>query len=100
MQLTKKEVEHVAQLARLELTEEEVDTMTGQLSGILNYIDQLKEIDMTNIEPTAQVTGLSDVFRADEAEDWEKEEIAVALKQAPQGLEGNQVKVKKVLEQE
>jgi len=100
MQLTKEEVQHVAQLARLELTENEVDTMTGQLSGILNYVDQLREVNTDNTEPTAQVTGLVDVMRADELEDWNKTEIDTALKQAPQGLEGNQIKVKKVLEQD
>jgi len=98
MQLKKEEVQHVADLARLELTEEELEIMTGQLSGILNYIDQLKEVDTNNVEPTAQVTGLVDVFRVDEAEDWDELQIEKALSQAPQGLENNQIKVKKVLE--
>lgn len=98
--LTKDEVKKVAQLARLELSEEEVETLTPQLSNILGFIDQLKEVDTVNVQPTAQVTGLSDVWRADEYEDWNKEEIAAALVQSPAGLEGNQIKVKKVLEQD
>ncbi|MDD4902593.1 MAG: Asp-tRNA(Asn)/Glu-tRNA(Gln) amidotransferase subunit GatC [Patescibacteria group bacterium] len=100
MSLSKDEVKKVAALARLELTEEEIDVLTPQLGNILGYIDQLKEVDTTNTEPTAQVTGLSDVFRADEYEDWDKSEVAAALAQSPAGLEGNQIKVKKVLEQD
>jgi aspartyl-tRNA(Asn)/glutamyl-tRNA(Gln) amidotransferase subunit C len=98
--LTKEDVKKVAQLARLELTNEEIDVLTPELGNILNFIDQLKEVDTTNTEPTAQVTGLSDVWRADEDEDWDKSEVAAALAQSPAGLEGNQIKVKKVLEQD
>ena len=97
--LTKEEVKKVAALARLELLEEEIDVLTPQLSDILGFIDQLKEVDTLNTEPTAQVTGLSDVWREDEFEDWDKSEIAAALAQSPAGLEGKQIKVKKILEQ-
>jgi len=100
MSLSKDEVKKVAALARLDLSEEEIDVLTPQLSNILGFIDQLKEVDTTDTEPTAQVTGLSDVWRADEFEDWDKGEVAAALAQAPDGLEGNQIKVKKVLEQD
>ncbi len=96
--LSKDEVKKVAALARLELTEEEIEVLTPQLGNILGFIDQLKEVDTINTEPTAQVTGLVDVFRADEFEDWDKSEVAAALSQSPSGLEGNQIKVKKVLE--
>ena len=98
--LSKEEVKKVAALARLELSEEEIDVLTPQLSNILNFIDQLKEVDTTNTEPTAQVTGLSDVWREDEYEDWNKAEVAAALAQSPAGIEGKQIKVKKVLEQD
>jgi aspartyl-tRNA(Asn)/glutamyl-tRNA(Gln) amidotransferase subunit C len=98
--LNKDEVKKVAALARLELSEEEVETLTPQLSNILGFIDKLKEVDTTDVQPTAQVTGLSDVWRADEAEDWNKSEREAALAQAPAGLEGNQIKVKKVLDQD
>jgi aspartyl-tRNA(Asn)/glutamyl-tRNA(Gln) amidotransferase subunit C len=98
MSLSKEDVKKVAALARLELTDEEIGVLTPQLSNILNFIDQLKEADTEGTAPTAQVTGLSDVWRADEAEDWNKEERIAALAQAPNGLIGNQIKVKKVLE--
>jgi aspartyl-tRNA(Asn)/glutamyl-tRNA(Gln) amidotransferase subunit C len=66
MALTTKEVEHVAQLARLRLAPEEIETMRVQLSNILDYIDMLKEVDVTAVPPTAQVTDLLNIMRADE----------------------------------
>ncbi|MSR68144.1 Asp-tRNA(Asn)/Glu-tRNA(Gln) amidotransferase subunit GatC [Candidatus Peribacteria bacterium] len=63
--LTKEQVLHIAKLARLTLTPSEVDKMTKELSSILNYIEILNEVDTTNIEPTAQVTGLTNALRED-----------------------------------
>ncbi len=97
MKLTKKDVQYIADLARLDLTEKELKLYGSQLSDILNYIDQLQEVDTTNIEPTAQVTGLENVFREDKTEDWNEQERKIAIKQAPE-LENGQVKVKRVLE--
>jgi len=84
-------------LARLELTEAELKKYGSQLSDVLNYIDQLKEVDTTDIEPTAQITGLENAWREDEKWDWREIEIEEALKQAPE-LESGQIKVKRVLE--
>lgn len=64
--LTKEQVLHIAKLARLTLTPEEVESMTKELSSILNYIDVLSEVDTSNVEPTAQVTGLTNALRKDE----------------------------------
>jgi aspartyl-tRNA(Asn)/glutamyl-tRNA(Gln) amidotransferase subunit C len=97
--LTKDDVKKVAQLARLELTEEELEIMPGQLSKVLDYIDQLKEVDTEGVIPTAQVTGLSDVWREDEIDEWPKSEVEAALNAAPE-VYGRQIKVKKILEQE
>ena len=66
MALTTKEVEHVARLARLRLSPEELEKMRVQLSNILDYIDILKEVDVAGVPPTAQVTDLLNVLRADE----------------------------------
>jgi aspartyl-tRNA(Asn)/glutamyl-tRNA(Gln) amidotransferase subunit C len=96
MKLTKKEIEHIANLARLELTGQELKKYGEQLSGVLSYIDQLKEVDTTDIEPTAQVTGLENVLRADQASDWPENERDRALEEAPE-LEGGQIRVKRVL---
>jgi len=66
MALTTKEVEHVALLARLRLSPEEIEKMRAQLSNILEYIDMLKEVDVAGVPPTAQVTDLLNIMRADE----------------------------------
>ncbi|MBU1350095.1 Asp-tRNA(Asn)/Glu-tRNA(Gln) amidotransferase subunit GatC, partial [Patescibacteria group bacterium] len=63
MKLNQKQIQHIANLARLELTEEELKKYSNQLSDILSYINQLKEADTTNVEPTAQVTGMENIFR-------------------------------------
>ncbi len=96
MKLSKDKIQHIADLARLELSEEELELYRNQLTDILNYIDQLKEVDVANTEPTAQVTGLENIFREDKIEEWNKDEAEEALKQAPE-LEEGQVKVKRIL---
>ncbi|MDD5291284.1 MAG: Asp-tRNA(Asn)/Glu-tRNA(Gln) amidotransferase subunit GatC [Patescibacteria group bacterium] len=96
MKLTKEEIKHIADLARLELTDDELKKYGSQLSAVLNYINQLKEVDTTDIEPTAQVTGLENALREDVKEDWDKREGQEAFRQAPE-LESGQIKVKRVL---
>jgi aspartyl-tRNA(Asn)/glutamyl-tRNA(Gln) amidotransferase subunit C len=68
MKLTRAQVEHVAQLARLGLTDEEMEALASELSSILDYIDQLEQLDTSSIAPTAQVGELVDVMRDDEVE--------------------------------
>jgi len=63
--LTKDDVLHVAKLAKLDLTNEEVTKFQEQLSKIVDYISQLSEVDTSNLEPTSQTTGLENVFRED-----------------------------------
>jgi aspartyl-tRNA(Asn)/glutamyl-tRNA(Gln) amidotransferase subunit C len=65
MALSTTEVAHVAQLARLRLSDEELELMRSQLSNILDYIAMLQEVDVEGVEPTSQVTGLSTVMRPD-----------------------------------
>jgi aspartyl-tRNA(Asn)/glutamyl-tRNA(Gln) amidotransferase subunit C len=96
MDLNREQIEHIANLARLDLTEEELDTYGKQISGILNYIDQLREVDTSDVEPTAQVSGLVDVLREDKVEKWDEGEREKALEQASE-LEDGQVKVGRVL---
>ena len=64
--LTKQDILHVAKLAKLPLTDSEVDKFTSQLSSIINYMDELNEVDTSDVEPTSQTTGLENVFRNDE----------------------------------
>ena len=65
MSVTKKDVEHVATLARLLFTEEEKERLTHQLNEILRYMEQLNELDTSSIEPLAHVIALSNAFRED-----------------------------------
>jgi len=65
MKITRAEVEHVARLARLELTEEEKDTFTGQMDAILAYVEKLNELDTSGIIPTAHAVPMENAFRED-----------------------------------
>ncbi|MFA5318516.1 MAG: Asp-tRNA(Asn)/Glu-tRNA(Gln) amidotransferase subunit GatC [Patescibacteria group bacterium] len=96
MKLDKKEIKKIAELARLELTDKELETYGSQLSDILGYVDQLQEVDVAGVEPTAQVTGLENIMREDKAEEWPEDEVKASLGQAPES-EGRYVKVKRVL---
>lgn len=94
MTITKKDVEYVARLARLELTIEEKELFTEQLGKILGYVERLKEVDTSKVEPMAHVLGLKNVWREDKALKFEaKEDI---LKNAPE-REDDFFKVKKVI---
>lgn len=93
--ITKDNVEHVANLARLSFTEEELETFTKQLDDIIGFAEQLNELDTENVEPTTHVLGLSNVLRNDESREWLTNEEA--LKNAPDKQDG-QVKVPAVLE--
>ena len=64
--ITPAEVLHVARLARLELSEAELETMRAQLTSILTYIDRLKALDVTGVEPTSHAVPLLNVMRDDE----------------------------------
>jgi len=66
--LSKEEVEHIARLSRLKLTPNEKERYSDQLSSILDYIDQLSEVDTKSLESTANVSGLSNVYREDKIE--------------------------------
>lgn len=97
MKLSKKEIQHIANLARLDLTDKELKIYGSQLSDILNYINQLQKVNTDEVEPTAQVTGLENVMREDKVEEWANDERDSALEQAPD-KEKRFVKVKRVLE--
>lgn len=63
--LTADEVRKVARLARLKLTDQEIDTYTRQLGQILQYVDRLSEVDTTGVEPMAHAIEMQNVFRPD-----------------------------------
>lgn len=80
------QVLHVARLARLRLSEEEVDRMTEELSGILAHVDRIGQMDLEGVEPTSHVVALENVLRADEPRPSLPRERA--LEQAPEPLDG------------
>jgi len=95
MAITKKQVEYIAHLARLELSEEEKEKYTKQLDQILEFVAKLNEINTEKVEPTSHAVKISNVFRKDEAKpSFSQEE---ALSNAPEVEEGH-FKVKKVIE--
>ncbi|HEX3011650.1 MAG TPA: Asp-tRNA(Asn)/Glu-tRNA(Gln) amidotransferase subunit GatC [Syntrophomonadaceae bacterium] len=94
MALTIKEVEHVALLARLSLTDDEKLVFSRQLSQILDYVDQLNELDTDDVEPLTHILPVFNVFRDDIVRSGSpREEI---LSNAPL-LEENQYKVPKII---
>lgn len=64
--VSQEDVKQIAALARLELSEADINKYRAELSNILDYVDLIEKVDTKNIEPTAQVTGLVDVVRKDE----------------------------------
>jgi aspartyl-tRNA(Asn)/glutamyl-tRNA(Gln) amidotransferase subunit C len=95
MKITRKDVEHVALLSRLELGDNDVEKFTVQLNAILDYVDVLNKVDTTGVEPTAHVLPLKNVMRADEARPSLLRELALA--NAPEQEDGY-FKVPKILE--
>ena len=95
MKLNKQQVEHIAILARLELTEKEKEMFAGQLSSILDYVEKLKEVDTGGVEETSQVTGLINSIRDDIVEEATIESKQGILNNAPD-REDNLFKVKSV----
>jgi aspartyl-tRNA(Asn)/glutamyl-tRNA(Gln) amidotransferase subunit C len=80
------DVKYVAHLARLGLSAAEEEKIGGQLKGILAYIEKLKELDVSHVEPTAHAVPLVNVFRADEVETSLSNEEA--LRNAPAKANG------------
>jgi aspartyl-tRNA(Asn)/glutamyl-tRNA(Gln) amidotransferase subunit C len=80
------QVLHVAKLARLELSDDEVEQMASELSGILEHVDRISELDLEGVEPTSHVVELENVLRADEpAPSLERD---AALQNAPDPADG------------
>lgn len=91
--LDKIEVQHIVQLARLELTAAEEEKYAKELSSILDYVSQLQKVDTKKVAPTSQVTGLENATRPDVAQ--ASEESKALIDQAP-AQEKGQIKVKAV----
>jgi len=94
-QLTRVEVEKVAALARLKLSEAELETLTSQMGQILNYVELLNEVDTDDVEPMAHAVEVVNVFRDDEVRDSLPREAA--LSNAPK-TDGRAFLVPQILE--
>ncbi len=96
MSITKEEVEHVATLARLALTPREVAAMAAELGKILSYIDTMRELDVSGIQPTAHAMDLICPLREDAPEESLSRDAAVS--QAP-AVENGLFKVPKIIDE-
>ncbi|MCU0605357.1 MAG: Asp-tRNA(Asn)/Glu-tRNA(Gln) amidotransferase subunit GatC [Desulfobacterales bacterium] len=86
MKITKEEVLYVANLARLEIGAEEIEKLTGQIGGILDYVDQLNQVETTGVAGTSHAVPLTNAFREDAVQTHLAREEALA--NAPQPEEG------------
>ncbi len=93
--ITTDDVRHLAQLSNLQLRDDEIEALQHDLVNILDYINQLSELDTTGVEPTYQVTGLENVWRDDTVDTTAVGRDAL-LALAPEQAD-NSVKVPKVL---
>ena len=84
--IDREQVLHVARLARLRLSEEEVDRMASELSKVLDHIEKISELDLEGVPPTSHVVEIENVLRPDEPRpSWPREGI---LEQAPDPASG------------
>jgi aspartyl-tRNA(Asn)/glutamyl-tRNA(Gln) amidotransferase subunit C len=81
--LDRAQVLHVARLARLELTDEEVDRMAGELSKVLDHIEKIRELDLEGVPPTSHVIDVVDVLRADEPQPSLPRDVILAAAPEP-----------------
>jgi len=76
--IDREQVLHVARLARLELTDDEVERMSGELAKILDHIDKISELDLEGVAPTSHVVDVGSALRADEPRPSLPREVALA----------------------
>ncbi len=94
--LSRDDVLKLARLARLDVTEEEITLYQKELSSILQYVEQIQKTDVTGLEPTTQVNGLSSVMRDDEVVDYGVSPDDL-LRQAPKSQDRH-IKVKRMIQ--
>lgn len=93
--LSREDVLKLARLSRLKLSDDEIHRLQTELSEILTYVEQLDKVDVSGFEPTYQVTGLVNVMRPDEPQDYQAKPDQL-LAGAPATTD-HQFKVKRVL---
>lgn len=93
--VTRDDVLKLARLARIDISEGEIKEFSEEFSEILTYVEQLNAVDVTELQPTSQVTGLTNVTRKDEVKDYgyNSDEL---LKNVPH-VKDNQIQVKRMI---
>lgn len=95
--LTREDVLKLARLAKLDLDDAEIEKLRAEMSDILQFVEQLQDADVKGLEPTHQVTGLTNVTRPDKIINYGYKAEAL-LENVPE-LKGHQIKVKRMLGQ-
>lgn len=86
--ISKDEVKHIAQLARIEISENQIEKYQKELSAILDFVSELNKLDTTGVEPIRQITGLESVFRKDEDRKLINQAGQELVQQAPEHKNG------------
>jgi len=94
--ITREEVQHIAKLARLGLTESEIEKFQKDLSAILDYFEKLKEVDISGVEPTSHSVLVENLARKDEPKEEKLETRKKIIEEFPESKDGY-VKVKSIL---
>jgi aspartyl-tRNA(Asn)/glutamyl-tRNA(Gln) amidotransferase subunit C len=96
MKLTKEQVRHLAKLARLHLTEEEIERFANQLTDVLEYVEMLKDLDLDGVPECSQVTGLVNVSREDVV-DGKVADVDDLLACSPLPKQDHQIRIKRIV---
>lgn len=94
MKLKKEKIEHIAKLARIELSEKDIEKYSNELNTILNFVEKLNKVETKNVEPTYQVSRVVNSYRSDKVIEHNKEEDLI--KAAPKNNK-EQIEVRAVL---
>lgn len=95
MAITKKDVEHIAKLARLGISKKEIEKFQKEISLILDYVSQLQKVDTSKVEPIFHITGAKNMTRNDESRKIDIDRVKKILDAAPETKDGH-IKVKAV----
>ncbi|MBC7546387.1 Asp-tRNA(Asn)/Glu-tRNA(Gln) amidotransferase subunit GatC [Candidatus Saccharibacteria bacterium] len=93
--ISRNDIVKLARLARLELSEAEIDEYVLEMSEIIGYVDLLQSVDVTGLKPTNQVTGLTNVTRLDEVVDYGYD--LAALRSNVPGMQDDHIKVRRMI---
>ena len=95
--IDKEQIKHIASLARLKVSEDELDKLTKDLSAVLDYIAELDKVDVSDVSPTLHAATSQNVFRDDESPDDANPELSEKLINLAPDSEDGHIKVKLIL---